>query len=160
MKETRPPFVWNVLLHDWNAHDVRVYNVLSTRREDYIKKLKKKCATRKEFVELLNRDLMHQFWSRSEYEMILYIENNRVYLEPWCGEFKDRRIDITEDTTLDWSAFAKKMLDECTWRDKETGRKYVKFDVYDQLRFRFEEFMDFVWNYRHKYQRVKKEEKK
>lgn len=159
MKDVRLPFVWNVLLHDWNAHDVRVYNVLSTRREDYIKKLKKKCTTKEEFIELFDRDLMHQFWSRSEYEMILYIENGRVYLEPWCGKFKDGIIDITEDTTLDWSAFAKKMLDERTWHDKESGRDYVKFDIYDQIHFRFEEFMDFVWNYRHKYQRVKKEEK-
>lgn len=158
MKTARPPFVWNVLLHDWNAHDVRVYNVLSTKREDYIKKLKKKCATKEEFVELLDRDLMHQFWSRSEYEMILYIENDRVYLEPWCGTFKNSRIDITDDTTFDWLAFAQKMLYERTWHDKETSRDYVKFDVYDQLKFRFDELMDFVWNYRHKYQRIKKED--
>jgi hypothetical protein len=43
------------------------------------------------------------------------------------------------------------------WADKETGRQYVKFDVYDQLKFRFDELIDFVWNYRHKYQRIKKE---
>jgi hypothetical protein len=47
MKTVRPPFVWNVLLHDWNAHDVRVYNILSKTREDYIKKLKKRCISRK-----------------------------------------------------------------------------------------------------------------
>ena len=80
MKTVRPPFVWNVMLHDWNAHDARVYNVLSKTREDYIKKLKKKCITKEQFIELFDRDLMHQFWSRSEYEMILYIEDNRVYL--------------------------------------------------------------------------------
>lgn len=158
MKEIKLPFVWNVLLHDWNADDVRVYNILSKSREDHIKKLKKKCTTKEEFVELFDRDLLHQFWSRSEYEMILYIEDDRVYLEPWCGRFKASRIDITDDTTLDWLAFAKKMLNERTWHDKETGREYVKFDVYDQLKFRFEELIDFVWNYRHKYQRAKKEE--
>lgn len=157
MKITRPSFVWNVLLHDWNACDVRVYNILSTGRADYIKKLKKKCSTKEEFVELLDRDLLHQFWSRSEYEMILYIENDRVYLEPWCGRFKTDRIDITNNDTLNWPAFAKEML-ERAWTDKETGRKYVKFDVYDQLKFRFEELVEFVWNYRHKYQRLKKED--
>lgn len=157
MKTIRPPFVWNVLLHDWNADDVRAYNVLSTRREDYIKKLKKKCTTKEEFVELFDRDLMWQFWSQSEYEMILYVENNRVYFEPWCGTFKEGRIDITKDTTLDWPAFANKMLSEHGWHDANNNRTYVKFDVYDQLKFRFEELVDFVWNYRHKYQRIKKE---
>jgi hypothetical protein len=160
MKTVRLPFVWNVLLHDWNAHDVRVYNVLSTRREDYIKKLKKKCATKEEFIELLDRDLMHQFWSRSEYEMILYIEDGRVYLEPWCGTFKEGRIDITDGNTLDWPAFARKMLSKHGWHDANNNRTYVKFDAYDQLKFRFDELMDFVWNYKHKYQRVKKEENK
>lgn len=157
MTTVRPPFVWNVLLHDWNANDVRVYNILSTRREDYIKKLKKKCTTEGEFIELFDRDLLHQFWSRSEYEMIFYIENDRVYLEPWCGTFKEGRIDITDDTTLDWPAFAEKLLSEHGWYDANNNRTYVKFDVYDQLKFRFEELVDFVWNYRHKYQRIKKE---
>lgn len=154
---TRPPFVWNVLLHDWNANDVRVCNVLSTRREDYIKKFKKKCATKEEFAKFLKMDFQWQYWSRSEYEMILYIEDDRVYLEPWCGTFKEGRIDITDGDTLNWPVFAKEMLKQA-WIDKETGRKYVKFDVYDQLKFRFDELVDFVWNYKHKYQRIKKEE--
>lgn len=158
MKLVRPPFAWNVLLHDWNACDVRVYNILSTSREKHMKKLKKKCPTKEEFAELLDRDLMHQFWSRSEYEMIMYLENGRVYLEPWCGTFRDGRVDITDDTTLDWPAFAEKMLSEHGWHDETNNRTYVKFDVYDQLKFRFEALTDFIWNYRHKYQRIKKKD--
>jgi hypothetical protein len=34
---------------------------------------------------------------------------------------------------------------------------YVKFDVFDQIMFRFDEIVDFTYNYRHKYQRIKKE---
>ena len=156
-KVIRPPFIWNTLIHDWNAQDVRVYNVLS-HREDFIKKLKKKCTTKEEFIELFDRDLLWNFWSRSEYEMILYVENDRVYLEPWCGTFKEGRIDITDDNTLDWPVFAQKMLDERAWHDKENNRGYVKFDVYDQLKFKFDELIDFVWNYKHKHQRTKKGE--
>ena len=155
-KEVRPPFSWKVLLHDWNADDVRTHDVLAYR-EDFIKKLKKKCATKEELVESLDRDLMWQYWSRSEYEMILYVENDRVYLEPWCGDFKTGRIDITEGPYFDWSAFANKMLEQA-WTDRDTGRKYVKFDVYDQLKFKFDELIEFVWNYRHKYERRKKDE--
>ena len=155
-KVIRPPFSWVVRLHDFNADAVRSHDVLASR-EAFVKKLKKKHATREELASALDRDFMRQYWSRCEYEMILYIEDDRVYLEPWVGEFKEGRIDITDDTSLDWIAFANKMLEQA-WTDKETGRKYVKFDVYDQLKFRFDELIDFVWNYRHKYQRVKKEE--
>jgi hypothetical protein len=130
---------------------------LSTRREEYIKKFKKKCTTKEEFTKFLKMEFQWQYWSRSEYEMILYIEDDRVYLEPWCGTFKEGRIDITDGDTLNWPVFAKEMLKQA-WIDKETGRKYVKFDVYDQLKFRFDELVDFVWNYKHKYQRIKKED--
>lgn len=159
MKVVRPPFTWNTLIHDFNAKTVKTHDILAYR-EDRIKKLKKKHATKEEFIKAFDMDLMWQYWSQSEYEMLLYTENDRVYLEPWCGTFKEGRIDITDDTTLDWPAFAKKMLSERTWHDKENNRDYVKFDVYDEIRFRFDEFMDFVWSYRHKYQRIKKEEKK
>ena len=156
MKVIRPPFTWNTLIHDFNAKTVKTHDVL-TYREDRVKKLKKQHSTKEEFAKALDMDLMWQYWSQSEYEMLLYIENERVYLEPWCGTFKEGRIDITKDTTLDWSAFAKKMLDEHAWHDKENNRDYVKFDVFDQIMFRFDEIVDFTYNYRHKYQRIKKE---
>ena len=155
-KLVRSPFSWKTLIHDFNADAIKSHDVLACR-EDFIKKLKKKCATMEEFAEALDRDFMHQYWARCEYEMIIYIENGIVYLEPWVGEFKEGRVDITDDTTLDWLAFAEKLL-EHPWVDKETGRKYVKFDVYDQIRFRFDELIEFVWTYRHKYERRKKNE--
>lgn len=156
MKETRPPFTWPTLIHDFNAKTVRTHDVLAYR-EDQVKKLKKQYKTKEEFAKELDKDLMWQYWSRSEYEMILYIADNRVYLEPWCGIFKDGKIDITDDPTFNWLAFAKKLLSERGWHDANNNRTSVKFDIYDQLKFRFDEFIDFVWNYRHKYQRSKKE---
>lgn len=156
-KVIRPPFTWPVLMHDFNADAVRTHDVLR-QREVFIKKLKKKYTAKEEFAETLKRDFMRQYWSRAEYEMILYVEDDRVYLEPWVGEFKDGRVDITDNELFNWSAFAKKMLSERAWHNKENDRVYVKFDIYDQLMFRFDELIDFVWNYRHKYQRVKKED--
>lgn len=155
-KVVRPAFTWPTLIHDFNANAVRTHDVLRYR-EAFIKKLKKKCITKEEFVKAFGTDLMRQYWSRCEYEMILYTENDRVYLEPWVGKFKEGRVDITDGPYLDWPAFAKKMLSEHAWHDKENNRDYVKFDIYDQLMFRFDELVDFVWNYRHKYQRIKKE---
>ena len=155
MKELKPPFSWVVCIHDFNADRVKPYDVLA-HREDLIKKLKKKHTTIEDFIEAFDRDLRWQYWSRCEYEMILYVENDRVYLEPWVGKFKDGRVDITDDKTLDWKAFAEKMLKEQGWKDRENNRLYVKFDIYDQLKFRFDELIEFVWNYKHKYQRTKK----
>lgn len=156
MKVVRPPFTWLTLIHDFNADVVRTHDILR-QREDLIKKLKKKHENKEDFAEALRLNFQAQFWSRTEYEMILYIENNRVYLEPWIGTFKEGRIDITNDSTLDWLVFAQKQLDEHAWRDKENNRFYAKFDVYDQLMFRFDELVNFVWSYRHKYQRINKE---
>lgn len=159
MKVIRPPFTWNTLIHDFNAKTVKTHDVLAYR-EDRVKKLKKRYATKEEFADALKLDLQWQYWAQCEYEMILYTENDRVYLEPWVGDFKDGRVDITDNELLDWPAFAKQMLSERAWHDKENNRDYVKFDLFDQCVFRFEELVDFVWNYRHKYQRIKKEEKK
>jgi hypothetical protein len=125
-------------------------------REDFIKKLKKAHTTKEEFANALKLNFQWQYWARCEYEMILYIENDKVYLEPWVGEFKAGRVDITDNELLDWPAFAKKILHERPWQDKENNRDYVKFDIFDQLMFRFDELVDFVWNYKYKYQRLKK----
>jgi hypothetical protein len=155
MKVVRPPFTWLTLIHDFNAGDIRFYDVLN-RQEAFIKKLKKKHATKEEFARALRLNFKRQYWARCEYEMIIYIENDKVYLEPWVGEFKAGRVDITDNELLDWPAFAKKILHERSWHDKENNRDYVKFDIFDQLMFRFDELVDFVWNYKHKYQRLKK----
>jgi hypothetical protein len=155
-KEQRPAFVWHVLIHDFNTQKIKPYNVLQ-RREDFIKKLKKQCETRENFADALKRDLQHQYWSRCEYEMILYIENDRVYIEPLIGSFIDGRVDVTDGDMLDWLVFVKKLLNERARYDKENNRIYVKFDIFDQLMIRFDELVEFVWNYRHKYQRIKKE---
>lgn len=155
MKEVRPFFSWIVLIHDFNANSIKFYDVLSSR-ESFVKKLKKQYETKEAFAEALRKDFLHQFWSRTEYEMILYIENNRVYLEPWTGKLLENRLDVTDEETLNWPAFAKELIEKRGRHSKETGRLYVKFDIYDQILFRFDELINFVWNYRHKYQRTKK----
>jgi hypothetical protein len=90
--------------------------------------------------------------------MLLYVENERVYLMPWVGKLRVDKLDITDNPLLNWSAFAKHLLRDRGWPDRTNNRKYVKFDIYDQIMFRFNELVDFCWKYRHKYQRYKKEE--
>ena len=148
------PFTWYVLNHDFNASTVKPYDILAYR-EFLVKKFKKQCETKEAFAEKLRRDLMHQYWSRCEYEILLYVENSRVLLMPWTGQFIDGVLDITDNHTLNWPAFASKLLKTRGWYDCASKRTYVKFDVYDQLMFRFNELVDFCWTYSHKYQRYR-----
>ena len=152
MKELRRPFSWITYLFDFNSKKVEAYEVLKYR-EKFIKKLKKECQTKEAFGERLFRDFQWQYWSRCEYEMILFIEDGQVYAEPWPGgpHPEEHRVNLTDRTDFNWYMFTTKMIEERGYRDET-----VKVDVYDQLKYREEEITDFCWNYRHKYQRTKK----
>ena len=151
MKEVRPLFSWKACLFDISSDKLVEHDILKYR-EKFVKDLKKKCATKEEFIDKFFRDLMWQYWSRSEYEMLIYIENDRVFVRPWIGH-EEACVDMTDRTDLDWPKFAELMIYNKGHRDG-----VAKIDVYDQLRFRFDELADFVWNYRHKYERRKKDE--
>ena len=147
------PFEWWVYIDNFNSRKIEKYNVLKYMAED-IKKMKKKSADKEAFAEQLKQRLMWQYWSRAEYELVVYIVDNRVYLKPWCGCSEDnlRRIDVTSDTILDWRTFAEAHI------DKQNYRYAAKIDIWDQINFRWNEFVDYCWTYRHKYERVKKTE--
>ena len=152
MKEVRQPFSWTACIFDINSDKLVSHDVLKYR-EKLVKDLKKKCTTKEEFVDKLFRDFMWQYWSRCEYEMILYIENSRVFIQPFISKNpEENRVDVTDFPGFDWLAFAEQML-----INKASKEGKVKIDVYDQLRFRFFELADFCWEYKHKYQRNKKE---
>ena len=147
MKEIKPPFSWMVLLFDVNSSRLVEYDVLK-HRENLVKDLKKSCTDKAEFIDKLFRDFMWQYWSRCEYEMLLYTENGRVFVQPldYCRNSEELRVDITDRPGFDWAKFAEQSL-------REEGYSPVKVDVYDQLRFRFDDLADFCWEYRHKYQK-------
>lgn len=155
MKKEFKPFTWLVTNFDCNAQVIKYYDVLKYR-EDFIKKLKKKCETKEEFAEKMRREMMWMYWSRSEWEMIIEVDdNNRVWLNPWvgCYESQNVRIDVTDREDFDWRGFAE---DNILYKGYRDGK--AKIDVWDQLSYRWDEFIDYIWNYRHKYQRVKKME--
>ena len=151
MKEVRSPFSWKTLLFDVNSDKLVEHDVLKYR-EKFVKELKKKCSTKEEFIDKLMRDFMWQYWSKTEYEMLIYIENSRVYVQPWvgCREPKDYRVDVTDYSNFDWAKFAELMV-----YNKGYKPGIAKIDVYDQLRFKFDELADFCWEYKHKYERRK-----
>lgn len=150
MKKEIKPLSWLVKNFDCHTQAIEDYDVLKYR-EDMIKKLKKKYATKEEFSKALQLEFRHQFWSRCEYELIIeFTEDEKVILKPWCGcRDKNYAIDITYDTSFNWYSFARRYI------GKQVYRNEAKIDVWDQLEFQWSSFVDYVWNYHHKWQRRK-----
>ena len=143
---------WEVIHHNFNKDKIEPYDVL-TYYEPFIKTLKKECGLNKdEFNTRLDREMMWRFWSRAEYEVVLRREGDQLYIEPWVGSRNPvtARIVATDDNTLDWQAFS-------TWNKVSWWDNKAKIDIYDQLRFRWSEFVDYCWTYRHKYERIHRE---
>lgn len=152
MKKEVKPFSWIVKIFDCNAQKIKDYDILKYREDD-IKKLKKKYTTKEEFAEALRRECMYRFWSKAEWELIIEcIEDSRVILRPWCGCYNpdEVKIDVTDDTSFDWQGFAAKHIKKQIFKNK------AKIDVWDQIEYRWDEFVEYVWEYHHKWQRSKK----
>ena len=148
------PLSWKVKNYCINSNKIWDYDVLEYR-ESQIKALKKQCITKEEFARELRKELFWQYWGRCEYEVIIEVDdNNRIWLRPWvgCVDPESVKIDVTNDESFDWKSFAAKYIGERIYQS------YAKIDVWNQLEFMWNEFIDYVWNYRHKYQRTKKTE--
>ena len=140
---------WLVTYHDCNADKITYYDVLKYR-EDQIKQLKKKCNTKAEFSEKIRREMMWSFWSKCEWEIIIEIdENNRVWLSPWVGSRNpvNSRVDVTDRADFDWKVFSEKHIGMQIYKNR------AKIDVYDQLQWKWDEFIDYLWHTRLKYER-------
>ena len=141
---------WRVLNFNFNANRIEDYDVLAHKIE-WIKKTKKKCKTKAEFAELLDREMMWQYWSKAEYELVLEKFNKELWLKPWCGsrDVNAAKVDVSNDSF--WQEFSKST--HCRWWDD-----FAKLDIYDQLRFKWEEFVDYCWFTRLPYERKRKDE--
>lgn len=151
MKKEFKPLSWKVKNYDVNRNVIEDYDILDYR-EDFIKKLKKKCATKEEFAEQLRREFQWQYWSRCEYELIIRLtEDGRVILLPWCGSRnpEDVAIDVTEDTSFDWKGFAIQHI------NKQIFKNEAKIDIFDQVTYgdQFEKLIDYCWYTKLKYER-------
>lgn len=152
MKQEFKPMSWLVKNFDCNRQVIEDYDILKYHEAD-IKKLKKKYNTKEEFARVLKSELMYHYWSRSEYELIIERTNGgHIWLFPWCGCRNPREAAICVDDykDFDWRGFAEKHVNGY-------GRE-EKIDIWDQLNYVWQNFVDYCWNYRHKWQRRKKDE--
>ena len=140
---------WKVKNYCYNSSTIWDCDILKYR-EAQIKKLKKQCSTKEEFADAIRREMMWQYWSRCEYELIIEIdEDNRIWIGPWIGSChpEEVKIDVTDDTDFDWRGFAEKHISSQIYKNK------AKIDVWNQIEYRFDEFIDYLWYTRLKYER-------
>lgn len=148
-KEFKSSLTWLVTYYDINADKIKYYNILKYK-EDFIKKLKKKCNTKEEFSEKMRREMMWSYWSKAEWELIIEIDDdNRIWLSPWvgCREPENVRIDVTDREDFDWRGFAEKHIGTQIYKNE------AKIDVFDQLEWNWDKFVDYCWYNRLRYER-------
>lgn len=134
-------FKWNVLSYNVNSKTIELYNVLKYR-ESSIKDMKCRSRSIEEFDCLLRHEMMYYYWCRSEHELIIEKEDNKLFVKPWvgCSNPDLVKVCVSESNTFDWGNFASSDL--ISWKDNK-----AKFDVYDQLRFRWDDFLNYCWRY-------------
>ena len=137
---------WYVKCQSWNNKNFERINILKYY-EDFIKKLKKKVNSYEEFSKELRSEMMYRFWSKCEWEVVLKRENGRLYMLPWPPHENDVGEDITDDKLFDWNGLFEKKVERCY------SKTECKIDVYDQLLYRWEAFVEYCFLYHHKYQR-------
>lgn len=135
---------WNVYNYDINSRKIKSFDIFkhSGFYHDVEKHLKK-YKDKNEFADKLKSSLMYYFWSRSEYELIIEInEDNRIFLIPWCGctEPEKAKIDVTDNKNFNWRDFAEEHIKKQIYKNK------AKIDIYDQVISNYDEFVDFCWN--------------
>lgn len=134
--------VWNVYYHNINSNEFKPYNIFQHGGfiedvERYLKKYKNK----EEFANKLKLSLMYYFWSRCEWEVIITKKDGRIIMVPWVGRREDIELDVTNNEDFNWTGFYNKMTEKYV-----VEKDSVKIDVYDQVSFRWDEFVDYVFN--------------
>lgn len=66
---------WNVYYYSINQDEIKCFNIFDHGRflEDVVKNLKKRYK-KEEFKEKFRRDVMYYFWSKSEWELVIDVE--------------------------------------------------------------------------------------
>ena len=122
---------------------IQPYNIFNHGSfAEYVNKWLKECKIREVFEERLKSELRYYFWSKCEWELIIEIaEDNRIILSPWIGNKDKVFIDVTDDRSFDWRNFAEKHIRKYIYNDNK-----AKIDVFDQINYVWDDFVDYVWN--------------
>jgi len=134
-----------VYRYDSNHNKIESFNIFRHYSFcEYVDKACKKYKTREEFMEQVRKELSYYFRWKCEHELIVKIEDDRVFLLPWCGCRNPEEVKINvssdEDTwkSLVWKSFAEHHINKQVYGNK------AKIDIYDQVMWSWEEFIEYV----------------
>ena len=135
---------WNVYYYNFNAGRIETFNIFKHGAfVKYINEYCKDIKNKSEFANAVKRELRYFFWSKSEWELVIELtDDNRVFLYPWCGskDPENEKIEVTYKTNFDWLSFAEHRI------GKQIYQKEANIDVYDQVMFVWDNFVDYIWN--------------
>lgn len=138
IKITYCTYIYNI-----NVHKIEKFNIFRHGSfTQYVYKAARNCKDKADFAKAIRRELLYYFWSKSEYELIIKLtDDNRVFLYPWCGNSNpdNEKIEVTSDY---WLNFAKSLINRQIYTNE------AKIDIYDQVVFQFDEFIEYVWNFK------------
>lgn len=138
---------WNVYCYNINKNQIEKFNIFHHHGfVKYYSEYLKTSPNKETFAEAIRKELSYYFRCKSEYELIIKrAENNRVFLYPWIGgrDPETEKIEVTSDANFDWLSFAKEHI------NKQIYKNEAKIDVYNQVIFEFDKFIDYVWKSNH-----------
>jgi hypothetical protein len=124
---------WKVLREDFNKGTIEYYDIFKGGHwQEIIESLMHSCKSKEEFSAELRKKLMYQYWSRSEYEVVV---------TSWPPYIKVENIE-------EMKSEVEKHNSECNWeqvRISPTLTVAKKIDVFEQLNMNWEQFINYVW---------------
>lgn len=90
---------WKVYYHDFNKDEVETHNVFDHYRfHKDLCSLVKKHKIKEGFEEELRRTMKYYYWSKAEWEVLVY---------PWVGrkDSKPIKIDVYDQVANNWNVF-------------------------------------------------------
>ena len=116
---------WKVYWEDFNRKEIVVYDIFNGNYFECVAKdIKERVSSKEIFAEEFRIKLMHRFWSRSEYEVVI------TSWPPYIDKYELDRLN-QEDPKY-----------------KTDVRLTVgkKIDILDQLELNWNQFIDYVWS--------------
>lgn len=133
---------WNVYYYNVNKNKIEIFNIFDHYSfKNEIDKLLNECQTIEDFKIKAKSPLRYYYWSKCEWEVIVSVNKDKVFLTPWCGCKNPEEITI-EVTSDWWKEFANLHI------SKQRFSNEAKIDVFDQVMFEWDRFIEYVWKNR------------
>lgn len=125
--------MWNALYYNFNKKVIETYDVVT---EKFLVELKQKHPTFNKFDKALKIEMQYRYWSKCEWELVIYKDDEGIWIKPWIGN-KDVKINVSNNTGNEFY----------TWLSNKYSiiNGEIRFDIYDQLLFAWDEFVKDCW---------------